>query len=115
MGQRKGQTGNPGGKPKGCLNKTTVTARQAIASFVDANADRLVGWLDKIAENDPKDAFAAFMSVVEYHIPKLARTENKTEHTGSVGVSIINLGNDPSMIDKLKQLYTDKKSGNEVL
>lgn len=28
-----------------------------------------------MAEDNPKAAFDSFMSVVEYHIPKLARTE----------------------------------------
>lgn len=63
------------GRPKGTANKSTTLAREAIAGFVDGNVDRLVGWLDRIADDSPKDAFNCFMSVVEYHIPKLARSE----------------------------------------
>lgn len=70
-----GQSGNPAGKPAGIPNKSTTRAREAIAQFVNDNADRLVGWLDRIAEDNPKAAFEAYMSVVEYHIPKLARSE----------------------------------------
>lgn len=44
--------------------------------FVDENADRLTGWLDRIAEENPKAAFDAFMSVCEFAIPKLSRSEN---------------------------------------
>lgn len=65
------------GRPKGVPNKSTTQAREAIAMFVEGNVDRLTGWLDQIAETSPKDAFDRFMSVVEYHIPKLARTENQ--------------------------------------
>ena len=76
MAQKKGQTGNPAGRPKGAVNRATANAREAIASFVEGNADKLTVWLERMAEDDPKAAFAAFMSVVEYHIPKLARTEH---------------------------------------
>ena len=71
----KGKIPNPAGRPKGKPNRATTDGRYAIAAFVDGNVDRLNGWLDQIAERDPKDAFNCFMSVVEYHIPKLARTE----------------------------------------
>jgi len=81
-----------GGRKKGVPNKATVEAREAIAKFVDGNATRLQKWLDQIAEEDPKAAFDRFMSVVEYHIPKLARTE----HTGKDGddLRIVTIKND---------------------
>jgi hypothetical protein len=56
-------------------SKTTLDARQAIAAFVDGNAHRLTGWLDQVAVDNPAKAFEMFQSVVEYHIPKLARQE----------------------------------------
>jgi hypothetical protein len=65
-------------RPKGTPNKATALAREAIAAFVDGNASRLQGWLDAIAEDEklgPQVAFKCFMEVVEYHVPKLARTE----------------------------------------
>lgn len=72
-----------GGRTKGTPNKTTQEARKAIALFVDSNAHRLTDWLDAVADGDPESgikpnpakAFEMFQSVVEYHIPKLARTE----------------------------------------
>jgi hypothetical protein len=42
---------------------------------VDNNAGRLEEWLDRVAKDNPAKAFELFQSVVEYHIPKLARTE----------------------------------------
>jgi hypothetical protein len=87
-----------GGRPAGSPNKATSDARQAIASFVDGNAHRLTGWLDKVAdgvknyENDgyivppnPAKAFDMFQSIVEYHIPKLARQE----HVGDYGKPMV--------------------------
>lgn len=63
------------GRPAGTPNKATAQAREAIAAFVEGNVDRLNGWLDAIANESPKQAFDCFMGVVEYHIPKLARSE----------------------------------------
>ena len=60
------------------VNKSTALAREAIAAFVDGNADRLQGWLDEIAADEklgPHAAFRCLMDVMEFHVPKLARTE----------------------------------------
>ena len=87
------------GRPAGAPNKATANAREAIATFVDGNAHRLTEWLDQVANGvkvlemtedgeplekyvvppNPAKAFDMFQSVVEYHIPKLARME----HSGS--------------------------------
>ena len=64
-----------GGRATGTPNKATADARAAIALFVNGNANRLQEWLDGVAEDDPEKAFQLFMGVVEYHVPKLARTE----------------------------------------
>jgi hypothetical protein len=64
-----------GGRAPGTPNKATADARQAIALFVEQNAHRLVEWLDRVAEENPAKAFELYQSVVEYHVPKLARTE----------------------------------------
>lgn len=78
----KGANKTPGsGRQKGVTNKATQNAREAIAAFVDGNAHRLEGWLDRIATKDPVEAFKCFQSVIEYHIPKLARTESESKTT----------------------------------
>ena len=72
-----------GGSRKGVPNKSTAQAREAIAMFVDGNADRLQGWLDQIAENEgPQAAFDCFTSLLEYHVPKLARIETTGKDGG---------------------------------
>jgi hypothetical protein len=71
----KGVTNNPNGRAKGIPNKATTKAREAIALFVDENSQKLQVWLDQVAADSPAEAFKLFQSVVEYHIPKLARTE----------------------------------------
>lgn len=98
-----------GGRKPGVTNKATAAAREAIGQFVDGNAHRLQEWLDKIAngvlekdENgketseyvvrpDPERAFSLFQSVIEYHVPKLARTEMTGADGGPVQVQDIPL------------------------
>jgi hypothetical protein len=84
------QSGNikGAGRPAGSPNKSTSLAREAIARFVDGNTDKMQGWLESVAEGiqdeatgkwlvppNPEKAFAMLQSVVEYHVPKLARQE----------------------------------------
>lgn len=71
-----------GGRRPGSPNRATADAREAIARFVDGNASKLQGWLDEIAESKgAQAAFECFADLLEYHVPKLARTE----HTGPGG------------------------------
>jgi hypothetical protein len=73
------------GRKKGVPNKATANAREAIARLVDGNAERMQGWLDDIADQQgPLAAWKCMTDVIEYHIPKLARTEISAE----VGVTV---------------------------
>lgn len=75
-----------GGSRKGRPNKSTAAAREAIARFVDGNAERLNDWLDQIERQDgPKAAFQCFQSLIEYHVPKLGRQEL----TGANGADLV--------------------------
>ena len=76
-----------GGRVAGTPNKVTSEAREAIGMFVQSNAHRLQEWLDAIAETDPEKAFSLFQSVIEYHVPKLARTELTGKDGGPVNLS----------------------------
>mgnify|MGYP000143195755 CR=1 FL=1 len=79
----------PPGRPKGARNKSYVKAREAIASFIDGNSDRIQSWLDEIYEREgPKAAFNCFSDMLEYHVPKLARTEVTGPDEGPVEIVI---------------------------
>jgi len=78
-----------GGSRAGSPNKATAAAREAIARFVDGNADRLQGWLDEIhAEKGAQAAFDCFTSLLEYHVPKLARHEHMGKDGRNITVEI---------------------------
>ena len=81
----KGCEGGPG-RPPGMANKVTTQAREAIARFADGNALRCQVWLDQIAETSPLDAFRCYMMLLEYHVPKLNRTEVTGPDAGPIVV-----------------------------
>jgi len=64
-----------GGSRKGIPNRITADVRAAIAVFAEANVGKLQTWIDAVAEKDPARALDLFVRVLEYHLPKLARTE----------------------------------------
>lgn len=78
---------NRAGRKPGVPNKSTSMAREAIANFVEGNTSKMEDWLEKVANGvkneegkyivlpNPEKAFGMLQSVMEYHVPKLARTE----------------------------------------
>ena len=87
------QTENNRGRPKGSPNKATAEVRAAIATFAENNAHKLEEWLNAVAEGgngrapDPAKAADLFLKAIEYHIPKLARTEVTGQDGGPVAVT----------------------------
>lgn len=79
-----------GGRSKGTPNRATAHAREAIAAFVDKNSQRLDELLDKIEDDEgPQAAWSCIMDLVEYHVPKLARTELTGADGGAIQVTAI--------------------------
>jgi hypothetical protein len=70
------------GRKPGVPNRATAAVREAIALFAEQNVGKLQGWLDRVAARDPAKAAELFVRVLEYHVPKLARTEL----SGEIGV-----------------------------
>ena len=97
------QSGNikGAGRPAGSPNKSTSVAREAIARFVDGNTDKMQGWLEQVANGvydeaegkylvfpNPEKAFQMLQSVVEYHVPKLARQELVGDEKAPVKIQV---------------------------
>lgn len=70
------------GRKKGVPNKATADVRAAIALIAQRNVEAVEGWLRQI--EDPAKRVDLFLSLCEYHIPKLARVENTGEGGGPV-------------------------------
>lgn len=71
-----GCRGTPGpGRPRGIPNRTTTAVREAIAALAEQNIGRVQEWLDRIATRNPAKAAELYLRLLEYHVPRLARTE----------------------------------------
>ena len=65
----KGRSGRTAGTP----NKVTRDVREAIAVFAQDNVENMTTWLNQI--EDPAKRLDLYLRALEYHVPKLARTE----------------------------------------
>ena len=78
---------NRNGRPKGIPNKVTQEARELVKNILDANLPKIQSWLESTAngikdDNDkyivypnPAKACDIVQNLIEYTVPKLARTE----------------------------------------
>lgn len=95
MPKRKGLP-KTGGRTKGAPNKVTADVRATIALIAERNIGMFEQWLFKVAEDDPSKAADLFLKSLEYHIPKLARTELTGKGGGPIDVTINVVGIEPA-------------------
>lgn len=89
-GPPKGRPRVPGsGRKPGAVNQTTRDVREAIAEFAKANVDSMTTWLNDI--QDPSKKMDLFLRAVEYHIPKLQRSELVGDPNAPLQVDFSNL------------------------
>lgn len=124
------------GRPPGVPNKATRAAREAIAAFVDNNAERMQGWLDSVANGvprtnqhgeqvydddgeplwlvppNPEKAYNMLRDVVEYHVPKLARSEVTGAGGGPLTLAAIDMkGLSDAELEQMSRLLS--KAGGQ--
>jgi len=76
------------GRPKGAPNKSTAIVREAIARMAEDNAENFNKWLTDVAASSPEKACDIYLKAIEYHIPKLARTEVTGKDEGPLQIGI---------------------------
>lgn len=77
MGQRKGQTGNPHGRPKGTPNKVTTDLRIWINEILNKNRVQFENDLQNL---EPQQRVAIFEKLLSYALPKLQSVEQKIDY-----------------------------------
>jgi hypothetical protein len=84
------------GRPPGIPNKSTAIVREAIATLLERNSEKMDEWLQLVAYGDselgvkpqPDKALDIMQKMAEYHIPKLSRTEVTGEDGGPQNIKI---------------------------
>lgn len=67
MAFKKGQSGNPDGRPKGAKDKVTSNLRKWIDEFLSNNRSQIES---DIAELSPSERVKFFLSLMNYVLPK---------------------------------------------
>jgi len=76
MAQKKGQTGNPNGRPKGSPNKVTSDLREWVLELINGNRKQLKKDLLAL---EPKARWIVVEKLMQYTIPKMQSVEAKID------------------------------------
>ncbi|MFT4247681.1 MAG: hypothetical protein QM581_06530 [Pseudomonas sp.] len=72
-----------GGRQPGTPNKVTADIREALRQLLEQAAPKMVGWLERVATEDPAKALDLALKAAEYAVPKLSRTAVDIEGGGT--------------------------------
>lgn len=67
MAFKKGQSGNPKGRPRGAKNKATNELREWVERFINDNLDTIA---NDIKELEPNERVKFFLALLNYTLPK---------------------------------------------
>ena len=76
MAQKKGQTGNPNGRPKGIPNKLNADTKAWLAKLLDKNRRQFEKDLKRL---EPHQRVAIFEKLLAYSVPKMQAVQAKID------------------------------------
>ena len=90
------------GRPPGSLNRSTEQMKLTLARAANNTLNTIAEDLEKIRKKDPERAIELSLKMMEYVLPKLARTEVKAEidqRIHQISVNVIQKNIDESARD----------------
>ena len=73
---KKGESGNPTGRPQGTPNRVNDEIRNRINEYLSENFDKV---LNDLKTMEARDRVRFYIELLQYGVPKLKQTELKTE------------------------------------
>lgn len=82
---KKGESGNPNGRPKGSRNRSTEEMRELIKKVVDNNLENLENDLSRMS---PANRWTIIQKLSQYFMPTLSKTDNQNNNSGELNITI---------------------------
>jgi hypothetical protein len=106
-------TPNTKGRPKGIPNKTTADVRRTISLIAEHLAPQLYSWIARVAKKKPERAADLYLRMIEYHIPKLVRSELTGPGGGELSPPVIHV-HFPGLEDRQKGITLEVQRPKEI-
>jgi len=87
----KGVSGNPKGRRKGAVNRTTEQARLTIARLANSGLDAIREDIDKIRKTNPIEAAKIYLKLLEYIVPKKSHLEIEGEMKHTISKIVVEI------------------------
>lgn len=82
---KKGQSGNPTGRPKGTKNRTSEEMRLILKQIVDDNLEDLYA---DLKEMKPIPKAMILEKLIKYNIPALSKNDNNNVNSGEMKITV---------------------------
>ena len=81
MAQKKGQTGNRNGRPKGSKNRSTSEIKTAIQKLLDTNVSQMEADLQELTA---KERISVLLKIAEFVLPKVQSVPSEQNETDNI-------------------------------